>query len=120
VERVLGERLLRTGTWGADVFELQRHLIRLGFEIKADGLFGPETRQAVIQFQVEQRLEADGIVGPITLRALYEALAAEAATITHVVEPGESLWSISRRYNTTMERIVQLNQLESSLLRIGQ
>lgn len=120
VERVLGERLLTLGSWGADVFELQRQLIRLGFDIKADGLFGPQTRQAVIQFQTEQGLKPDGIVGPLTLQALKSALEAQTATITHVVEPGDSLWALARRYNTTMERIVQLNQLQSSLLRVGQ
>ena len=40
--------------------------------------------------------------------------------IIHTVEPGDSLWSISRKYNTTVNDIKQLNNLVSDLVVIGQ
>src|SRR5699024_3524780 len=39
----------------------------------------------------------------------------------HVVQPGETLWTISDRYGVSMEQIVQSNQLEdSSLISVSQ
>ncbi|MHB1810390.1 MAG: peptidoglycan-binding domain-containing protein, partial [Solirubrobacteraceae bacterium] len=38
--------------------------------IKADGIFGPETENAVIRYQKELKLHVDGIVGPETWGAL--------------------------------------------------
>jgi peptidoglycan hydrolase-like protein with peptidoglycan-binding domain len=40
--------------------------------ITADGAFGPETEQAVIEFQRGANLTADAIVGPATWKALDE------------------------------------------------
>lgn len=58
-------RLLRIGSKGSDVSEVQA---KLG--IKADGLFGPKTEMAVKIYQVQNDLKDDGIVGPLTYRAL--------------------------------------------------
>lgn len=38
----------------------------------------------------------------------------------YVVKKGDTLWSISRRYDTTVEIIKKLNGLNSDLLQIGQ
>lgn len=38
--------------------------------IAVDGIFGPETRKAVVAFQKRMKLTADGIVGPNTWRKL--------------------------------------------------
>jgi peptidoglycan hydrolase-like protein with peptidoglycan-binding domain len=56
---------LRRGSEGADVVAIQKAL-----GIPADGVFGPQTKQAVKSFQARNGLEVDGIVGPITSRAL--------------------------------------------------
>ena len=46
---------------------LQNILIYLRlYNGKIDGIFGPNLRNAVIQFQRQNRLNADGIVGPRT------------------------------------------------------
>lgn len=50
---------------GDDVAELQRQLNSLGFDAgKVDGIFGPDTLRAVLDFQANRRLPEDGIVGP--------------------------------------------------------
>ncbi|MEN6328132.1 MAG: peptidoglycan-binding protein, partial [Syntrophomonas sp.] len=68
-------RILKLGSQGADVKELQTNLRALGyFQAKIDGHFGPKTEQAVIQFQKASNLTPDGIVGPETYNELQKAL----------------------------------------------
>lgn len=56
---------------GEDVADLQRRLSALGFDIgKVDGIFGPDTERAVLEFQRNSGLTADGICGPDTLTML--------------------------------------------------
>lgn len=120
-EPVLGERILKMGSWGADVFHLQQYLIRLGHSIAADGLYGSETRRAILSFQLTHNLKADGIVGPETLARIRQQLEAQSESfIVYEVQPGDSLWTLARRFDTTMELIVDRNNLQTSLLRVGQ
>ena len=50
---------------------LQNILIYLGlYNGKIDGIFGPDLKNTVIQFQKQNGLTADGIVGPRTCLAL--------------------------------------------------
>lgn len=57
---------------GADVRQLQIKLIEKGWlKGKADGIFGPITRSAVINFQKTNGLVVDGKVGSITWNALF-------------------------------------------------
>ncbi|WP_207637552.1 D-Ala-D-Ala carboxypeptidase family metallohydrolase [Desulfotruncus alcoholivorax] len=73
------------GDRGAPVYELQRQLATAGFDPgPADGVYGPRTRQAVVQLQQICRLAADGIAGPNTLKAL-------AFHLPHRPEPGRRL-----------------------------
>jgi peptidoglycan hydrolase-like protein with peptidoglycan-binding domain len=62
---------LRTGNRGDAVWALQ-HSLRYGYRyrIRVDGIFGSETRAAVILFQLRFKLKPDGIVGPVTWRYL--------------------------------------------------
>ena len=63
--------ILRQGSSGPDVTELQQKLKDLGFDPNGvDGNFGAGTRDAVIAFQQSKGLQADGIAGPATLAAL--------------------------------------------------
>jgi len=56
---------LKRGSRGPLVEQVQH---KLG--IPADGVFGPQTGQAVRRFQARRHLTVDGIVGPQTARAL--------------------------------------------------
>ena len=54
----------------ADVKFLQSELSRLGYDLKADGDFGPGTLKAVKAFQQKHGLGADGVVGNGTWEVL--------------------------------------------------
>ncbi|MFJ5233153.1 peptidoglycan-binding protein [Kitasatospora sp. NPDC088391] len=65
--------VLRSGSKGQAVKDLQRDLNRNGHHLTVDGIFGPETEVAVTAFQRAHRLTADGVVGPETRAALVAA-----------------------------------------------
>ncbi len=79
-ERVLAAAVLRQGSKGGEVKEVQRRLKLWGYyNGSVDGVFGAGTRSAVILFQKKNGLTADGVVGKSTYKALgmtssYEAL----------------------------------------------
>jgi len=57
--------------------------------IKVDGIFGPETEQAVRTFQTSRDLAVDGVVGPQTISALHGVAATRALASFHTEIPGE-------------------------------
>ncbi|MEM9011568.1 MAG: N-acetylmuramidase domain-containing protein [Pseudomonadota bacterium] len=65
--------LLRIGSDGILVRELQTLLRQAGFTLHVDGDFGPATQRTVRAFQAENGLTVDGIVGASTW-AMLEAL----------------------------------------------
>lgn len=69
-ENVISTEIIKEGSQGKVVRQLQRLLVYQGYVLEIDGEFGPETRQAVIQFQTIQNLSADGVVGATTMQAL--------------------------------------------------
>ena len=64
-----------SGGAGADahVLRAQICLRALGWEIRADGLLGSDTRRAISEFQSLHDLDIDGFPGPATLHALETA-----------------------------------------------
>lgn len=58
--------MLRMGSQGAKVREVQQLLVRAGFVVKVDGDFGPTTKDAVKDFQKKYKLTVDGVIGPDT------------------------------------------------------
>lgn len=77
-QAAMGDSLLRLGSSGIDVVELQTKLNYLGYDVtKADGFFGSLTQKGVINFQTAQGLKADGLVGPITAITLNNTYAAK-------------------------------------------
>jgi cytoskeletal protein RodZ len=70
------DAVLKTGSTGDAVSDLQSALAELGYEPgTADGKFGPATAQAVTAFQQAKGLKEDGIAGPATIAAINTALA---------------------------------------------
>ncbi len=133
--------VLRQGSSGPDVITLQ-YLLDLISEyypeipgLVQDGIFGSGTRQSVVAFQRAMGLNADGVVGPQTWKALYHTYRGilqnvpsqkpdgnpgETNTFQYTVQPGDTLWLISRRYGTTVDAIKRLNGLTGDMLYIGQ
>jgi hypothetical protein len=65
---------LKPGDTGEQVKTLQRALTQLGYQVTADGDYGPATQAAVQQFQTAKGLTPDGVVGPVTLAELQKSL----------------------------------------------
>lgn len=57
------EGMLRLGSSGPEVGELQQMLRRAGYFLHVDNDFGLATRKAVMDFQRDQELDVDGVVG---------------------------------------------------------
>jgi peptidoglycan hydrolase-like protein with peptidoglycan-binding domain len=71
----LGSRTMRLGDRGWDVAALQFLLQRAGHGPgRADGLFGPLTKGAVVRAQRAAGVEADGLAGPVTLGSLQHGV----------------------------------------------
>jgi len=63
--------VLRVGSTGTAVVDLQNQLIKLGYlSDVADGKFGTKTRAAVIAFQKANNLSPDGVAGAKTMAKL--------------------------------------------------
>jgi peptidoglycan hydrolase-like protein with peptidoglycan-binding domain len=59
-------QLIKSGSKGEPVKELQTKLAKLGFTVAADGIFGPGTRAAVEELQALFGYDVDGDVGDAT------------------------------------------------------
>ena len=86
--------VLRRGSTGADVRRIQRAL-----GIVEDGVFGPETEEAVRLFQRAQGLREDGVVGARSWAALREARrvrpAAQPVTLDHAMERAQKVAAVA-------------------------
>ena len=105
---LLGQRELGVGAVGWDVAVLEFRLRKYGLGARAvDGRFTRDTGAALRHYQSRRGLDADGIAGPNT----YRSLAGHAATTWHVVQPGESFFSIAARYHVSPWRLARRNRL---------
>jgi N-acetylmuramoyl-L-alanine amidase len=90
----LGDRLLYYRIpmlHGHDVASLQQDLNALGFDAGiVDGIFGPDTLLAVLDFQQNRHMAEDGMVGPRVLEELDLVVRATRKMGRHVVR--ERVW----------------------------
>ena len=81
----LGNTILKVGSTGAEVVQLQTKLNYLGYNVGAtDGIFGAKTQAEVDAFQTANSLSTDGIVGSITVKTLNNAYA-HALKVTAII-----------------------------------
>lgn len=88
------DRILKKGMRGDDVRRMQEMLIHLGYgqllqPDGADGDFGNNTYNAVVQFQMENGLFVDGEAGPDTLGKMQEMANVENQQAVKPQEPAE-------------------------------
>ncbi len=114
--------LLREGDRGEAIKSLQKVLEALGYSAgSADGIFGSQTRSAVVRFQKDSGLLADGIVGPSTLSNLAGRYDRQYPPETHTVRRGETLWDIGQRYGVPVANLMAANHIkDSNLIYAGQ
>ena len=84
--------VLKMGSKGTKVKELQKELTKLGYSTNGiDGKFGSGTKKAVIAFQKAYGLTADGIVGATTQNAIAKAISNHNKGIYTVGSRGEKV-----------------------------
>ncbi|TAE73471.1 MAG: peptidoglycan-binding protein [Bacteroidetes bacterium] len=55
--------MIAINSQGEEVKQWQAYLASLKYNVTVDGIFGPGTQQATIEFQKWCKIDADGIVG---------------------------------------------------------
>ena len=114
--------VLKTGSKGQAVINLQNSLMKLGYELPeygADGSYGRETAKAISAFQNDFGLVADGKAGAVTQAMISEKLAREkhfandleqqvaqryVVTVSHLdAETANRLFREYEAYPVTME-----------------
>lgn len=120
---------LSQGSRGAAVTDLQTRLKAQGFNPGTiDGIFGSNTKAAVIAFQKSKGLVQDGIVGVKTWTALGVNCSntppsgkCPTGTFEHTIKSGETFYILANRYNVSLESILEANPgVNPNTLQIGQ
>lgn len=128
--------VLRFGSKGTAVKQLQENLLGLGYKLPiygADSDFGSETERAVKAFQRDHSLEVDGIVGPMTYAALDAAVEASGKAqhvkdnetgqdyLIYTVRKGDTLSKIAADHRTSIQTLKFINNIQNAnLIQIGQ
>jgi len=74
-EGALPNTILTLEDYGSDVKSVQSHLNKIGYNLATDGIYGPRTEGAIVDFQREySQLTNDGVYGPNTKSYLEGAL----------------------------------------------
>ncbi|MGD9696802.1 MAG: M23 family metallopeptidase [Thermoleophilia bacterium] len=82
--------VLKQGSRGQAVRDLQRELRRRGLKVRVDGAFGPATKRAVMRMQKRLKQKPTGIATTALLKRLGLQTRAAAATPAPVVARGSS------------------------------
>ncbi len=110
---------LNLGSKGPDVKLIQSLLSKIGYAPgPIDGVYGAQTRQAVLEFQKNNGLLADGIVGPSTWQSFEVLLNGYSF---YYVQRGDTIYNIARKFYTTPGAVITANpQINPDLIYVGQ
>ncbi|WP_096199174.1 peptidoglycan recognition protein family protein [Bacillus sp. FJAT-45350] len=117
--------IISRGDQGDDVREVQERLDELGFKPgPIDGIYGPQTFDAVQRFQRAASISVDGIVGPETRRALenYQAsddIIEHGSPTDEPDEREESFASESRRLLRNMRPMMRGTDVREVQQKVG-
>ncbi len=120
--------VLSIGSRGASVQHLQQLLINQGYNPgSVDGIFGSQTRTAVMVFQRDTHIAVDGIVGVRTWTALgvdcgtVPPQTCPSGTSPYTIRAGDTPFTLAIRFNTTVDAIMAANPgINPNALQIGQ
>lgn len=94
------------GARGEHVERLQAGLVKRGYKIDVDGIYGSDTEQAVREFQRSRGLIDDGIAGDKTISALSNKVEAGSLGGGHLAIAAE-------RLGVDIASVYAINQVES-------
>lgn len=117
----LSSTILTVGSSGQNVALLQQKLKALGYYNyeKITSYYSIITQDAVIRFQKANNLAVDGIAGDKTISKIDQLLN-NGNVSYYTVKPGDSFWTISLKYGTTVDRLKAVNNTTSDMLIAGQ
>ena len=99
--------VLRLGSTGPYVKLIQSLLTRIGYNPGAvDGIYGIQTKNAVMAYQRDNNLYPDGIVGPMTWQSFLNIL---KGYDNYIIQPNDTLYNIARKYYTSVNAIITAN-----------
>ncbi len=64
------------------VKEVQKALVTLNYAVSADGVFGTQTKNEIIDFQKDKNLTPDGVIGRATFEALQKELDKKSSNVS--------------------------------------
>lgn len=108
------ETIKRNTSKTDSVVLLQNLLIEAGYDIAADGAFGPMTETAVMDFQKKNKLVVDGIVGQKTWRTLLSQEPEDSALLKSRFLSESDLNTVAKDLGVELAVIKAVNEVESS------
>lgn len=108
------ETIRRNTSKTDSVVLLQNQLIKAGYDLVADGAFGPMTEAAVMDFQKKNKLVVDGIVGQKTWRTLLSEEPENPKVLKSRFLSESDLISVADDLGVELAVIKAVNEVESS------
>jgi peptidoglycan hydrolase-like protein with peptidoglycan-binding domain len=113
--KILQMKTIKRNTSKTDsVVLLQNLLSKAGYDITADGAFGPLTETAVMDFQKKNKLEVDGIVGQETWRTLLSEEPEDSALLKSRFLSESDLYTVAKYLGIELAVVKAVNEIESS------
>jgi g-D-glutamyl-meso-diaminopimelate peptidase len=111
-------QILKIGSRGPAVMEIQALLNKLGYDVGGiDGIYGPKTAEAVGRFQRYFGLSPTGVVNEDTYKLMNRFL---IGYDNYRIRPGDTFYLIAKRYYTTVSNIITANpKVNPNNLQVG-